>query len=73
MQYNNISSNPNVQETINRYVANQDLDCRYLQSAEVKLMKAVFMEALHDASWTPTHYVEQLLIEVNNKLKYHCD
>jgi len=70
MQYKAIrSSNSNVQETIDRFMANQDIDGGHLDRIEAKLMKAVFMEVLDNADWTPSPHVERLLIDINEKLK----
>lgn len=70
MNHRNItSSNPHVQETITRFMANQHIDGGYLDRIEAKLMKAVFMEVLDDADWTPSQHVERLLIDINEKLK----
>lgn len=70
MQCNNIhSSNPHVQETLDRFIANQDIDGGHLDRIEVKMMKAVFMEVLHNPDWVPTPHIEGLLIDINEKLK----
>lgn len=70
MQCNNIhSSNPHVQETLDRFIANQDIDGGHLDRIEAKMMKAVFMEVLHNPDWVPTPHIERLLIDINEKLK----
>ena len=70
MHYKNISSsNSNVQEVIDRFNANQDIDADFLHRTEAKLMRAVFMEVLDNADWTPTPHIEGLLIDINARLK----
>jgi hypothetical protein len=63
------SDNVHVQEIIDRFLANQDINGGYVDRVEAKLMKAVFLEVLDDAHWTPTRHVEQLIIDLNEKLK----
>ena len=72
MQTKNIkSSNLHVQEIINRFTANQDIEGGYLDRIEAKLMKAVFMEVLDNPEWVPTSHIEGLLVDINEKLAIH--
>jgi hypothetical protein len=63
------SSNPNVQELIERFKTNQDIGCDYVHRSEAKLMRAVFMEILDNPDWTPTPHIEVLLIDINKRLE----
>jgi len=62
------SSNPNVQELIDRFNAHQEIDSGILDRGDIALMGAVWMEVNHNPTWHPTEFIEKLICDINARL-----
>lgn len=63
------SQHPDVQELINRFNANQELNCPALDRGELAFIGAIYMEVVHDSDFQPTPEILALIRTVNAQMR----
>ena len=62
------SSHPDVQELIDRFNANQEMDCPALDRGDLALIGAIYMEVVDDPDFYPTSHILALIRTLNAQM-----
>lgn len=62
------SANPEVQELLDRWYADEEMDCPLLNDSDLAFISAVFNEVLDNPEWAPTLHIFGLIGNLNGRL-----